>query len=159
MSRRVARELAFQVLFQVDLGRIPWKDAVDRALAENDLSQRSKVFLEETVRETVRNLPQLDETLSKLSTEWPLRRMANTDRNILRLAVYELLYRRDIPIEVTVNEAVELAKRYGEEESGRFVNGLLGNLIKRISKAVGVDPVEEEEKGSTLPAGEEKVKM
>jgi N utilization substance protein B len=64
--------------------------------------------------------------------------MASTDRNLLRLAVYELLYRSDIPLEVTVNEAVELAKKYGDDESGKFVNGVLGTVIREIRKIVEV---------------------
>lgn len=143
MSRRLARELAFQVLFQVDIGHIPWREAVVRTVEENPLPDKSREFMEELVKETVLNLKQIDGILSGLSVEWPLHRMANTDRNILRLAVSELLYWKDIPVEVTVNEAVEIAKKYGEEDSGRFVNGLLGNLIKQISSSVQAGTEEE----------------
>lgn len=77
---------------------------------------------------------ELDDLLSRFSSEWTLNRMAATDRSILRLALYELLYREDIPVEVSVNEAVELAKKYGEEDSGRFVNGILGAVVKELKR-------------------------
>jgi N utilization substance protein B len=136
MSRRLARELAFQVLFQVDIGHIPWKEALTRTGEEHDLPEKSRVFLEELVGGVIKNLKWIDDLLGEFSEEWPLHRMANTDRNILRLAVYELMRMKDVPVEVTVNEAVELAKAYGEADSGRFVNGLLGNIIRKISQEV-----------------------
>jgi len=136
MSRRLARELAFQVLFQVDIGHVPWKVALTRSIEENQLPEKSNDFLEKLVSGTMTNLTQIDEVLSKFSVGWSLNRMTNTDRNILRLAIYELLNLGDVPVEVSVNEAVELAKVYGEAESGRFVNGVLGNLIREISTAL-----------------------
>src|SRR5690554_563185 len=130
MSRRMARELAFQVLFQADIGNVPWEEALTRSIEEIQLPEKSKVFLGNLVNGTMTNLTQIDDVLSRFSVGWSLNRMTNTDRNILRLAIYELLNLGDVPVEVSVNEAVELAKVYGEAESGRFVNGVLGNLIR-----------------------------
>ncbi|HEY8345575.1 MAG TPA: transcription antitermination factor NusB [Bacillota bacterium] len=144
MSRRLARELAFQTLFQVDIGHIPWKEALTRTSQDHDLPAKSRIFLEELVGGVINNLKWIDDLLTEFSAEWPLQRMANTDRNILRLAVFELMRMKDVPVEVTVNEAVELAKVYGEEDSGRFVNGVLGNIIRKISRAVQAE-------GSSLP--------
>mgnify|MGYP001408188229 CR=1 FL=1 len=139
MSRRQARELAFLVLFQVDLGRVPWEEALKRILAENEeLSADARGFLAELVQGAQEHRTEIDRVLTHYSVEWPLVRMASTDRNILRLAVYELLYRSDIPVEVTVNEAVELAKRYGEDDSGKFVNGVLGTIINEFRNLAGV---------------------
>ncbi|HHT48161.1 MAG TPA: transcription antitermination factor NusB [Firmicutes bacterium] len=138
MSRRLARELAFFVLFQYDLGRTPWQDALQRLLAENELSPEAVTFLEEMVAGAVAKQEEVDGLLVHFSQDWPLSRMASTDRNILRVAVYELLYRGDIPVEVTVNEAVELAKKYGDENSGKFVNGVLGSVIRGIQRVVEV---------------------
>ncbi|HHU82523.1 MAG TPA: transcription antitermination factor NusB [Firmicutes bacterium] len=134
MSRRLARELVFKILFQIDLGRIPWQEAVDYALPEygQGLSAGEHSFITGLVQGVTSSCRELDDLLSRFSSEWTLNRMAATDRSILRLALYEILYREDIPVEVSVNEAVELAKKYGEEDSGRFVNGILGALIKEL---------------------------
>ncbi|NLW55594.1 MAG: transcription antitermination factor NusB [Firmicutes bacterium] len=143
MSRRQARELAFLVLFQVDLGGVPWEDALERIMAENELSADAQCFLTELVRGALQHRTEVDRVLTHYSVEWPLFRMASTDRNILRLAVYELLYRSDIPVEVTVNEAVELAKRFGEEDSGKFVNGVLGTIINEFRNLAGAQTATE----------------
>ncbi|NLC53875.1 MAG: transcription antitermination factor NusB [Firmicutes bacterium] len=138
MGRRLARELAFYVLFQYDLGRVSWPDAVRWLLAENELSPDAVTFLQEIVADAIAKLEEIDGILRHYSQDWPLARMATTDRNILRLAVYELLYRSDIPVEVTVNEAVEMAKKFGDEDSGKFVNGVLGTVIRAVRKMVEV---------------------
>lgn len=144
MSRRMARELAFQILFQVDIGRIPWEDALKMTMDENEIPKHSEVFLEELVSGVMDKLQEVDYLLTRSSEEWPLQRMASTDRNILRLAVYEILHQKDIPVEVTVNEAVEIAKKYGEEDSGRFVNGVLGTIIKELQKQINLESTEAE---------------
>ncbi len=136
MSRHVARELAFTVLFQVDMGKNPWQEALLRTLEENPLPETSQKFFESLVKGTVTNLAAIDAEIVKYAQDWKLDRMANTDRNILRIAIYELKFATDIPVSVTVNEAVELAKRYGDPESGKFVNGLLGNVARNLT---GVD--------------------
>ncbi|MGE5583486.1 MAG: transcription antitermination factor NusB [Bacillota bacterium] len=130
MSRHIAREIAFKILFQTDVGRNPWQEVLPRTLQENDLPEKSRQFLEQLVKGTIRNLKMIDDVIIKYAQDWKLDRMANTDRNILRMAIYELKFLPDIPAGVTVNEAVELAKRYGDEESGRFVNGILGNVAR-----------------------------
>src|SRR5690606_1551359 len=130
-SRRLARELTFQILFQIDIGRIPWQEAIKNTLYEHRLPEEEERYIEDMVRGVVSEGRTLDDILSRLSSEWTLSRMAATDRSILRLAAYERLFRDDIPAEVSVNEAVELAKKYGEEDSGRFVNGILGALIRQ----------------------------
>ncbi len=144
MSRRMARELAFQILFQVDIGKIPWKDALRIMIDENEIPEHSQVFLEELVSGVMDKLQEVDYLLSRSSEEWPLQRMASTDRNILRLAVYELLHQKDIPVEVTINEAVEIAKKFGDDDSGRFVNGILGTIIKELQKYINLESTKAE---------------
>jgi N utilization substance protein B len=134
MSRRLARELAFTVLFQSDVGKNPWREVLPRTLKENELPDSSQVFLSELVSGTIQHLSEVDAEIAKYAQDWKLERMANTDRNILRMAVFELRFRPDIPSSVTVNEAVELAKRYGDEESGKFVNGILGNVVRNLEQ-------------------------
>ncbi len=134
MSRHVARELAFQIIFQTDVGRNSWQEILPRTIADNNLPEKTRLFLEQLVTGTIKNLTDIDNEITKFAQEWKLERMASTDRNILRVAVYEIKYLDDIPPGVTVNEAVELAKRYGDDESGKFVNGILGNIIRTTNK-------------------------
>lgn len=130
MTRRAAREEAFKVIFQVDLGKNPWVEALSRVLEDSSLSEESRLFLKQLVEGTMTHLSEIDAEISKYAQDWKLDRMLSTDRNILRMSIYELKYQKDIPAGVTVNEAVELAKIYGDEDSGRFINGILGNIIR-----------------------------
>ena len=132
MSRRQAREIAFKILFQADVGRNPWQEVLPRTLAETNLPEKSRDFLVASVKGTIAHLKEVDGIITKYAVDWRLERMANTDRNILRLAVNELLHMPDIPASVTASEAVELAKRYGDDESGRFVNGIIGNIVRQV---------------------------
>lgn len=133
MTRPIAREMAFRILFQIDVGKNPWQDALKRTIEETDLSDKSLEFLEKLVKGTIEHLKEIDQEIVKYSREWTLERMANTDRNILRMAIYEIKYVEDVPPGVTINEAVELAKRYGDEESGKFVNGILGQFLRETA--------------------------
>ena len=132
MSRRLAREVALRVLFQVDVGRAHWASALERSLKEVPLSPQQQQFCAQLVEGTVTHLQEIDRILSRFAVDWTLERMANVDRNVLRMAVYEMLYLKDIPPSVTINEAVELAKKYGDAESGKFVNGILGNVVRHV---------------------------
>jgi len=132
VSRRLAREIAFKILFQADVGRNPWQEVLPRTLAEVNIPEKSREFLSAAVKGTIAHLKEIDAIITRYAVDWRLERMANTDRNVLRLSVHELLYMPDIPASVTANEAVELAKRYGDEESGRFVNGILGNIVRQV---------------------------
>ncbi|HAH96424.1 MAG TPA: transcription antitermination factor NusB [Firmicutes bacterium] len=131
MTRRQARETALKVLFQVDIGKIEVDEAMKFMLAEDDSASEIDVsFLKRLVEGTAANLPEIDRVIAETAVEWKLERMLGTDRNILRLAVFEILFCPDIPESATVNEAVELAKIYGDDHSGKFVNGILGNVIR-----------------------------
>ncbi|HHZ19031.1 MAG TPA: transcription antitermination factor NusB [Firmicutes bacterium] len=152
MSRRIARELAFQTLFQIDVGRNTPEAALKYALDNNDLPEKSVAFLEDVVLGTCRHVKEIDELLGQFAEGWTLDRMGATDRNILRMAIYELVYREDVPISVTVNEAVELAKTYGDDESGKFVNGILGNIIRQFTL-----PAKAESNGEESPLPVESV--
>lgn len=137
MSRRLARETALKILFQVDVGRIPIAEAVEHTLAATEGGQEAGEFAAQLARGTAERLDEIDRLLGVFAVDWPVERMANIDRNILRLAVYELILVPDVPASVTVNEAVELAKRYGDANSAKFVNGILGNLVRQLSTPRG----------------------
>lgn len=134
MARRKAREVALKVLFQMDLGRHTLEGAWPLAVEGESLPEASASFARELAAGAARHQGEIDRLLSECSEGWKVSRMAGVDRNILRLAVYELLYRPDIPASATINEAVELAKVYGTEESPRFVNGVLGELARRLGR-------------------------
>lgn len=157
--RREARERTVQFLFQYDLNPC---DSIDAALDHFWESQRASViaedkadarwgevpevappsaeetsvrlFAEPLIRGVVLHREAIDEHIKKLATNWDLTRMAVVDRNILRLAIYEMLHRDDIPPIVSINEAVDIAKKFSTQESGRFVNGILdkfkGDLMR-----------------------------
>ncbi len=130
-TRREARELALRMLFQLDLGHQPVDEVVGAALAQSQLEGANREYAEILVRETLNHLKDIDPCIAALTPDWTADRQAAVDRNILRLAAYELLYRPDAPVAAVVNEAVELAKKYSTAESGRFVNGVLGALAKQ----------------------------
>ncbi|MGD8860586.1 MAG: transcription antitermination factor NusB [Myxococcales bacterium] len=143
-TRREGREAAVQMLYQMDLSGVDAEQAIvlyrdpltagaDEDLADDDLpvlgqGGAARRFAEELVRGVASARERIDETIRGASRHWRLERMARVDRNVLRLAVYELLQRDDIPPNVTLNEAVELAKRYGDEGSRAFVNGILDRV-------------------------------
>lgn len=130
MSRRSrAREIAFQVLYQDDLNPNHNESATDTFLCDRLQNNQELVkFARSLLSGTRRNRSELDEMLKAKADNWSLERMAATDRNILRLAAFEILY-SDTPDRVVINEAVELAKRYGSKQSPQFVNGILDSLL------------------------------
>lgn len=130
MSRRLAREAVLKALFAVDLGNHPVQRAVEDVLAEANLPPRDADFARELAIGAVEHKDESDRVISARAVGWTIERMATVDRNILRLAIFELNHRDDIPATIAVNEAVELAKRFGEADSGKFVNGILGEFVR-----------------------------
>jgi N utilization substance protein B len=135
MSRRRTRELALQVMFEVDVGRQALEGALERARAQ--VGESEWTYLRTLCEGTWAARAEIDGVLQPLTRDWPLDRLANTDRTLLRLAAYELLH-TDTPPQVVINEAVALAKRYGTDESGRFVNGVLGALLRQRQRGAQV---------------------
>lgn len=131
VSRRLARECVLKALFAVDVGKIPLGRVLDDVLAEAQLSPQHDVFARELAVGALGRRDESDGVIAAMAVDWTVERMATIDRNILRLALYEIVERPDIPDSVTVNEAVELAKKYGEAESGKFINGILGEIVRR----------------------------
>lgn len=129
MGRRQSREAALQAIFQVDLGRIDPERAISYTADNFGIKPEDLTYTRELVTGALERLEKIDRIIASYSKDWQLERLARVDRNIMRLAIYEILYRDDIPAGVSVNEAVELAKVYGGEDSGRFVNGILGRVI------------------------------
>lgn len=138
VSRRRVRELALRVLFEVDVGRQPLTAAIARA--EPEVPERNRPFFRALCEGTWAARKEIDGRLAAFTKDWPVDRLASTDRAVLRMAVYELLH-LDTPTRVVLNEAVELATRYGTEASGRFVNGVLGALQRTLSPTTRVPDV------------------
>ncbi|MCL5023713.1 MAG: transcription antitermination factor NusB [Nitrospirae bacterium] len=133
MKRRKGREFAFQFLFQFDFtGRRPAQKDFDEFWADKDVDLDGRAFTEDLVLGTIDNLREIDASIQKAAENWVLQRMAAVDRNVLRAATYELLYRKDIPSAVTINEAIEIAKRYSSVEAASFINGILDTIARGI---------------------------
>lgn len=131
-ERRRVRSLALQSLYEVDtVSHLP--EAVITRHIENNpgMSDENIDFLRTLVLGVVQIAPQLDEWIANSAPEWPVDQLAVLDRNILRMALWELAVSEETPLKVAINEAVELAKRFGSDSSPRFINGVLGTLAKR----------------------------
>lgn len=135
MKRRKAREFALQILFQGDFKdeKIDRKD-LEEFWSDKKVDGNIKEFTEELVRGTLSKLDEIDRIIEKVAENWVLKRMAAVDRNILRFAAYEILYRKDIPSAVTINEAIEIAKKFSSSEAAPFINGILDRLAKQEGK-------------------------
>ncbi|MDQ7819465.1 MAG: transcription antitermination factor NusB [Armatimonadota bacterium] len=133
--RRRVRELALRALYEADVGRQPLAAVLERVLP--DVPERERPFLRALCEGAWTARRQLDALLAEVAPQWSVDRLAGTDRAILRLAAYELQH-MDTPPAVVINEAVELAKAYGTEDSGKFVNGVLAAVLRRVRERSGV---------------------
>jgi len=134
-ARRRARELALRVLYEADVGRQTLAAVVSRV--EPDVPERERSFFRALCEGTWRARAQIDTQLAALTPAWSVDRLASTDRAILRMAIFELQH-LDTPTRVVINEAVELAKAYGTDASGKFVNGVLGAVVRASRERSGV---------------------
>ncbi len=134
--RRKAREVALQFLYQLDLHSDddPTPHA-EEFWTRHPVDDETRAFADALVRGTKQNQVKVDETIQQYTEHWDLERMAVVDRNILRLAAYELLWRGDVPARVAINEAIEIAKKFGTTESSRFINGVLDRIHKELRPA------------------------
>jgi len=134
MSRHIAREVAFKIVFE-----LAFQDEDSEALFERffecqseklDLSEEDKKYAQEVVAGIKENLPTIDDKIKSKLKDWNFDRISKVDIAILRLAIYEICYRKDIPEKVSVNEAVEISKVFGEDSSSSFINGVLAEILK-----------------------------
>lgn len=130
-QRHLGRELALSWLYQIDVARAPIEETLASIPADLEgLEAEAIEFAQQLVRGVVQDRRRIDQNLQKYAKGWPMSRMAAVERNVLRIALYEILDMPDIPTSVSINEAVDVAKRYGSEESGKFVNGILGAYVR-----------------------------
>ncbi len=133
--RRRAREIALQVLYQLDIGQGDPGEVLDLYWENFRPSPKAREFCQKLVEGVREKQNQIDPFIEENSENWSLKRMAAVDRNILRLATFELLYCPDIPFKATLNEAIELAKKFGSDDSGAFINGILDKIHTLLTSA------------------------
>lgn len=132
-NRHLARTIAMQSLYQWDFtgkSNDNLNDVIDANLKEFAPDFDDKGFVQELVKNVIDQSKDIDTVITKYAPDWPIEQITNVDRNILRIGVYELKFNESIPSKVAINEAIELAKTFGGESSGRFVNGVLGAIYK-----------------------------
>ncbi|MBL7125444.1 MAG: transcription antitermination factor NusB [Dehalococcoidales bacterium] len=127
-ARRRARALALQALYEVDCAGHEMEAAVTHLLAGGRLSEENAAFTRDLVSGVIRNKKEIDRNIQSFAPAWPIEQIAVIDRNILRLAIFEILLDNKVPVKVAINEAVELAKMFGSDNSSKFVNGVLGSV-------------------------------
>ncbi|MBA7608725.1 Transcription antitermination protein NusB [subsurface metagenome] len=127
-ARRKARAIALQALYEIDSAGHDVEAVVTRFLAEGGLSEENDAFVRELVSKVIQNKEKIDHNIQKFATAWPIEQIPVVDRNILRLAIFEILFDNKVSVKVAINEAVELAKKFGSDNSSKFVNGVLGSV-------------------------------
>jgi len=127
-ARRRARAIALQVLYEIDSVSHDIEEVLTRHLAEGGLSGENADFIRELVSGVIQNKEKIDQHIKEFAPAWPIEQIPVVDRNILRLAIFEILFDNKVPVKVAINEAVELAKTFGSDNSSKFVNGVLGSI-------------------------------
>jgi len=130
--RTKARELVLKFLYQIDITKDKWQEAIIDFWQERDVEEDIKQFANLLIEGTFKQLDYIDSVIANSAENWEFKRMAIVDRNIMRMACFEMLFRPDIPPKVSINEAINLAKKYGDVESGKFVNGILDRIKRDI---------------------------
>ena len=133
-ARRKARAMALQALYEIESTRHEMGAVVDRLLAEEKLSEENQTFVRGLVSGIIQNRENIDRNIKSFAPSWPIEQIAMVDRNILRLAIFEILFDNRVSVKVAINEAVELAKNFGSDNSPKFVNGVLGSVSALASR-------------------------
>ncbi|NDI34225.1 transcription antitermination factor NusB [Chengkuizengella sediminis] len=141
MKRRQAREIIIQCLYQMELNEVTSTSAIDSIITEqddvenegiNNINPEDLQFIQQLIDGTFQKKTNIDFLINDYLKGWKIERLSRVDIQILRLALYEMFYLNDTPPKVVVNEAIELSKYFGTEESGKFINGVLGKMIKEV---------------------------
>ncbi len=132
--RRQARMIALQTLYENDIAQHIAAEVLQRHVEERQLQAPVVEYAKELVLGVSEHLDDIDADIQNAAREWPLQQMARIDKNILRLAIYEILFNNTVPAKAAINEAVELAKIFGSDTSSRFINGVLGTIFNRAQQ-------------------------
>lgn len=130
MGRKYARESAMKLLYQMEVNSDFTERAVEIFLDSVQFNEGERVYIEDAINTIIPNMQAIDEHIQENIESWDIQRLARVDLSILRIAIYELLYREDIPVQVSINEAIEIAKEFSTEESSKFINGILGGFVR-----------------------------
>ena len=139
-SRHLSRSIVMQSLYEWDFfGKKPekLKEIVERNLEEFGPGLEDKGFVWQLLNGVVKHIEKIDKIIEKAAPEWPINQITIVDRNVLRIGLYELLYadKKEVPFKVAINEAIELAKAFGGDSSGKFINGVLGTVYKQLEES------------------------
>lgn len=132
MGRKQAREGAMMVLFQMECTNDYSEDALSLFLNSFEYDEKETSYITDAVHSIVNNLKELDNYIKTYLEGWNISRLAKVDLAVLRIAIYEIIYRKDIPLEVSINEAIEIVKKYSTEDSFKFINGVLGGFARAL---------------------------
>lgn len=127
-NRHEAREIILTALYQMDLNNAPLEEILKFKWVENEIAPNIKEFIKEIITGTYNNIEKIDKLIKRYSENWSFDRISPIDKAILRFSIYSLLYRKDIPYSVTIDEAIEISKKYGSEKSYQFINGVLDGI-------------------------------
>ena len=141
-TRRQARELAMQALFYMDIQKDASEEMLEHFCGCFCPSKKSRPFLTKLVSGVLGTKDQIDALVERFSQNWKIDRMSSVDRNVMRIAVYELLYCDDIPPKVSINEAVDIGKKFGTQDSGAFINGIMDSIRGELEKEGALKKVE-----------------
>ncbi|MBT8372273.1 MAG: transcription antitermination factor NusB [Deltaproteobacteria bacterium] len=133
-TRRQARELAMQALFYMDMRNKASAEMLERFCGDFNPSKKTRPFFLKLVNGVLEAKGELDALIERFSKNWDINRMSCVDRNVMRIAVFELLYCNDIPPKVSINEAIDVGKKFGTEESGAFINGIMDSIRGELEK-------------------------
>lgn len=132
MSRKVARESTMKLLYEMEMNKEFSEEKIEDFLSYKDYTKNEVDYIKDIAENFIEKKDKIDELIDKNVKNWSLDRLSKVDLSILRIAVYEIYYRADIPKEVSINEAVEIAKKYSTDESSKFINGILGGLVESL---------------------------
>lgn len=131
MGRRASRETVMKLLYQLEIRKDDKEQQIKEVLEEDNLTKSDRQYIEDIANGVCNNIYYIDSLIEKHSKGWKINRISKVDLSILRLSIYEINFRDDIPFSVSINEAVELAKKYSSEDSGSFINGILSKIPKQ----------------------------
>jgi N utilization substance protein B len=134
MVRRKAREYALKILYMIDIRKEPHQKIMEEFWENVGEKEKIKKFANEIVNGVIEKIKEIDKIISGASLNWDIERMSYIDRNILRIGTYEIFFRNDIPKVVSINEGVEISKKYGDEDSPKFINGILHKIKEKFEK-------------------------
>jgi len=142
MNRHLSRVIIMQTLYEWDFRPEAHLSEIKQRNIDNYNEDADQVFIDETINEVVKKVKDIDKLIIEAAPEWPLEQISAIDKTILRIAIYEILHSDDVPPKVAINEAVELGKTFGGENSSKFINGVLGTIYRKSPKYISEDDVQ-----------------